>query len=164
MDDLTLGGEMEVVARDVALVPGLEPRLGLHLNPATCKCEIILGSKAEIPLPFSEYIDTQMDGLCLLGAPIIRGIALDATLEDHCRVLSRALKRLIKLPSQNALILLRSSFGATKLSYLVRFSPCLGHQSLEKYDELLRQGLQSIVNCPMSDYQWLQATLPINKG
>src|SRR6218665_2490288 len=105
-----------------------------------------------------------MDGPCLLGAPIIRGIALDATLEDHCRVLSRALKRLIKLPSQNALILLRSSFGATKLSYLLRCSPCLGHQSLEIYDELLRQGLQSIVNCPMSDYQWLQATLPINKG
>src|SRR6218665_1314966 len=66
------------------------------------KCEIILGSKAEIPLPFSGYIETQMDGLCLLGAPIFRGIALDATLEDHCRVLSRALERMIKLPSQNA--------------------------------------------------------------
>src|SRR6218665_1544665 len=51
-------------------VAGLEPRLGLHLNPA--KCEIILGSKAEIPLPFSDYIETQMDGLCLLEAPIIR--------------------------------------------------------------------------------------------
>jgi len=150
------------VARDVALVAGLEPRLGLHLNPA--KCEIILGSKAEIPLPFSGYIETQMDGLCLLGAPIFRGIALDATLEDHCRVLSRALERMIKLPSQNALILLRSSFGATKLSYLLRCSPCLGHPALTRLDDLLRQGLESIVNCSLNNYQWLQSTLPIKDG
>src|SRR6218665_2552699 len=39
--------------------------------------------------------------------------------------------------------------------------PCLGHPSLMKYDDLLRQGLQSIV---MSKHQWLQATLPINEG
>src|SRR6218665_2861179 len=40
--------------------------------------------------------------------------------------------------------------------------PCLGHQSLDKYDELLRQGLLFIVNCPMRDHQWLQATLSSN--
>ena len=48
-----------------ALVAKLEPRLGLHLNPA--KCEIILGSQAEIPLPFSGYIKTQKDGLASWG-------------------------------------------------------------------------------------------------
>src|SRR6218665_1739233 len=141
---------------------GLEPRLGLHLNPA--KCEIVLGEKADIHQPFSDYIETPMDGLCLLGAPIIRGTTLNATLEQHCRVLSRAFERMIKLPSPNALILLRSSFGATKLSYLLRCSPCLGHPAKTRLDDLLRQGLEAIVNCSLNNYQWLQSTLPLKDG
>src|SRR6218665_1614276 len=56
MDDLILGGETEAVARDVVRVAGLEPRLGLHLNPA--QCEIVLGGKADVPQPFSVYIET----------------------------------------------------------------------------------------------------------
>ena len=102
--------------------------------------------------------------MCLLGAPLFRGAALDAALEGYCRVLARALGRLNQLPLQNVLILLRSSFGATKLSYILRCSPCLGHPSLPRLDDLLKQGLESIVNCSLNNHQWLQASLPINDG
>ena len=46
-----------------------------------------------------------------------------------------------QMPSQNTLILHRSSFGAKKLSYMLGCSPCLGHPTLPRLDDLLRQGL-----------------------
>ena len=36
LDDLTLGGEIGVVFRDVDILSGLESKLGLCLNPAKC--------------------------------------------------------------------------------------------------------------------------------
>ena len=51
-----------------------------------------------------------------------------------------------------------------KTELLAQMLPCLDHQSLAKYDELLKQGLQSIVNYSMTNHQWLQATLPIKEG
>ena len=68
------------------------------------------------------------------------------------------------MPSQNALILLRSSFGASKLGYLLRCSPCHGLPALESLDLLMRSGLENIVNCSLNDHQWLQAALPIRDG
>lgn len=68
------------------------------------------------------------------------------------------------LPSQNALVLLRSSFGASKVGYLLRCSPCYGHPALETLDGIQRSGLESIVNCTLNDLQWLQASLPIRDG
>ena len=60
--------------------------------------------------------------------------------------------------------MLRSSFGASKLSYLLRCSPCSDHPALGTLDGLMRSGLESIVNCTLNDIQWLQAALPIRDG
>jgi len=68
------------------------------------------------------------------------------------------------IKSTESLILLRSSFGSKKLSYMLRCSPCLGHPALSILDDLLRQGLESIVNCSLNNHQWLQAALPIKNG
>jgi len=38
LDDVTLGGDIETMTRDVQVMAGLGPRLGLHLN--LNKCEI----------------------------------------------------------------------------------------------------------------------------
>src|SRR6218665_3199559 len=76
----------------------------------------------------------------------------------------RALDIMRGLPTQNALILLRSSFGASRLSYLLRCSPCFEHPDLVRLDGLQRAGLDSIINCSLSEIQWLQATLPLKDG
>ena len=87
LDDLTLGGKLEAVARDVMVVVGLGTQLGLHLNPS--KCEIItVGEHTDIPCAFSRYAKTEKDDLCLLEALLFREAALDVTLEGHCRVLA----------------------------------------------------------------------------
>ena len=60
--------------------------------------------------------------------------------------------------------MLRASFGATKLTYLLRTGPPYGHPALEKMDVEMRSGLESILNMSLNDIQWLQATLPIIDG
>src|SRR6218665_3879458 len=102
--------------------------------------------------------------LSLLGAPLLQGRTLDQTMVRHCDTFRHALDRLRQLPSQNALILLRSSFGASRLSYLLRCFPCFDHPALGTLDGLMRSGHEAIVNCSLNDHQWLQAALPIRDG
>jgi hypothetical protein len=154
---------MDNVTRDVLTVTGLGPSLGLHLNSS--KCEVFLADvNLALPHPLSEYTRLEADTLSLLGAPLFTGRALDEALAAHCGSFGKALERLRHLPSQSALILLRSSFGASKLSYLLRCAPCSDHPALDTLDGLMRSGLEAIVNCTMNDLQWLQATLPIRDG
>ena len=51
-----------------------------------------------------------------------------------------------------------------KLQYILRTSPCHSNSFLEQFDNILRSGLCSLLNTDMSDNQWLQASLPVNKG
>src|SRR6218665_2045481 len=69
--------------------------------------------------------------------------------------------RLRQLPFQNALILFRFSFWASMLCYILRCSLCSDHPALGTMDGLMREGLESIMNCTLNDIQWLQAALPI---
>ena len=123
LDDLTLGGEIGAVSRDVDILSGLGLKLGLCLNPS--KCEVLApGFLGEVLPGLSGYPRVEMSALTLLGAPLFHGVALDGSLGDQCEVHRRALDRMRGLPTQNALVLLRSSFGASRLNYLLRCSPC----------------------------------------
>ena len=61
-------------------------------------------------------------------------------------------------------ILLKSSFSAPKIMHTLRSSPCHGHETLHKFDDLLRTGLENITNLSISDIQWIQASLPVSTG
>jgi hypothetical protein len=106
----------------------------------------------------------ERESLTLLGAPMFRRKALDRALEVHSNTLEMALNELTCLGAQSALMLLRSCFGAPKLTYLLRSAPCWGHPLLEKIDTQMRHGLQKILNIELNDIQWLQATLPVRDG
>src|SRR6218665_79311 len=71
---------------------------------------------------FLNYTQGKVPELELLGAPLFRGEALDAALEEQCTIHRRSI-RLQKLPSQSTLILTRSSFGFPRIGYLLRCSP-----------------------------------------
>ena len=81
-----------------------------------------------------------------------------------CSELSRAVERLKCIGSQDALILLRSSFSAPRVQHLLRCSPSVDHPALLEFDELLRSAVSLISNSVLSDDQWLQASLPIKDG
>ena len=102
--------------------------------------------------------------MILLGAPLFRGKALDDALQVHSDTLEQAVKDLMRLSVQGALMLLRSCFGAAKLTYLLRTAPCWGHPLLGIMDDQMRLGLEAIVNIKLNDTQWIQATLPIRDG
>jgi len=89
---------------------------------------------------------------------------LDKAWSDRCDDLARAVDRLNLVSSQDALILLRSSFSAPKVLHLLRCSPSVSHPSLESFDSLLRRAVQRITNSDLSDTQWLQASLPVKDG
>jgi len=89
---------------------------------------------------------------------------LDKAWSDRCDDLARAVDRLNLVSSQDALILLRSSFSAPKVLHLLRCSPSVSHPSLESFDSLLKRAVQRITNSDLSDTQWLQASLPVKDG
>ena len=48
--------------------------------------------------------------------------------------------------------------------HLIRCSPSFDHPSLLSFDNLLRDGLVNILNCDLTDSQWMQACLPVKDG
>jgi len=163
MDDFTVGGPADIVSADVELIRKKGSELGLNLN--TSKCERIHASdfkpSSDSLLSF-KYVS--QEDATLLGAPLFIGPALDSTLEGCCEDLVRATERLKSIHSHDALILLRSSFSAPRIQHLLRCSPCVGHQALVNYDNLIRTGLNLITNSNLSETQWLQASLPVREG
>src|SRR6218665_427199 len=153
--DLTLGARSgPYPVTWIFSLHGLGLKLGLSLNPS--KCEVLAPGFLGKVLPgLSGYPRVEMSALTLLGAPLFHGVALGGSLGEQCDVHRRALDRMRGLPTQDALILLRSSFGASRLNYLLRCSPCFEHPDLVRLDGIQRAGLDPIINCSLSDLQWL---------
>ena len=118
LDDFTLGGSASSVNEDVNIIMSAGPKLGLHLN--TSKCEV-LGQKILLSGHLSQFKILEHDSVSLLGAPLFTGVALDSAL---------SIDILKTITAHDALIILRASFSASKISYIVHCSPCSGHSSL----------------------------------
>ena len=163
LDDFSLGGPEQVVARDVDTVITEGSKLGLHLN--FDKCELFQHGGYQVQSSIlNSFIPVHKQDAALLGAPLFCVSALDEALADSCLELSSAIERLNTIEAHYALVLLRCSFSAPKIQYLLRCSPCVGHASLGEFDSLLRAGISRITNSNLSDSQWLQASLPVRNG
>ncbi|HSN23938.1 MAG TPA: reverse transcriptase domain-containing protein, partial [Methylomicrobium sp.] len=163
MDDFTIGGPEADVAKDVQAIIEVGERIGLHLN--TTKCEIIHAPEYTVTSRLLDsFVHVPPPNASLLGAPLFNGSALDSVLLECCDDLATAIDRLKTVGAHDALILLRSSLSAPKIQHLLRCSPCVNHQSLAVFDDLLRSAVSSITNCELSDIQWLQASLPVRDG
>ena len=83
MDDITLGGHADSVARAVETVAEKGALLGLMLNRS--KCEVI-GSPQSVVLPaFENFSVVESDSASLLGSPLLRGSAMDVILGSRMR-------------------------------------------------------------------------------
>jgi len=78
--------------------------------------------------------------------------------------MARAADRLGMLGSQDALILLRASFGTPRVQHLLRCSPSSDHPGLGKFDEIQRDALSKATNACLQDCHWNQASLPLKMG
>jgi hypothetical protein len=163
LDDLTLAGDQHVAAEDVERITAFGSQLGLSLNVS--KCEIITHSNTVVTEPLLQsFIRVEMNNASLLGAPLFKGPALDKAWDDRCEDMTRAAGRLKLVGSQDALLLLRASFGAPRVQHLLRCSLSVDHPNLISFDSIQRNTLEMITNASLSDIHWLQASLPIKEG
>lgn len=162
LDDVTLGGKVEVVNSDVSLIMSNGNSIGLQLNQS--KCEIISLSNIPPELLIGKFTHLQPTDSVLLGAPLMVGAALDEALSSSCSALSTAACRLSDISAHDALVLLKSCVGTSNILHILRSSPCSGHPSLTRIDGILRQCVSHITNTTLSDDQWAQAALPVKAG
>ena len=158
-----MGGHVDVVASDVAEIMRLGAEIGLSHNIS--KCELIAHSDLQLnDALLQSFSRVDIAATTILGAPLFHGPVLDNSWDQRCDDLSRSVDRLSSIASQDALLLLRASFSATKVLHMLRCSPSVSYPSLEKFDALLKQAIQRITNSDLSDLQWIQASLLVRDG
>ena len=145
LDDVSLGGPMDVVAADVATIIKTGSQLGLSLNIS--KCELITHSGFNVTDSIlSSFTRVSLDNAVLLGAPLIPGPALDEAWASRYAELQTAADRLSSIGAQEALILIRSFFSAPKVMHLLRCTPSMSHPALHTFDNKLKETLQKVTN------------------
>jgi len=163
LDDVTLGGNLNFIIRDVEAIIENGKNIGLELNRN--KCELISSSSSLMGHPLLDsFTKLEIVESSLLGAPLTTGIAMDRNLAARVEDLRRASERLSLVSRHDALTLLRYSLSAPKLMHTMRASPCFTNPFLKNFDAQLRNCLSMITNISMSDVQWKQASLPIKRG
>jgi hypothetical protein len=94
LDDFTVAGPEETVARNVSRKGQIGGSMGLQLNVR--KCELICANDSSVidPMPLSCTTVRPIDAT-LLGAPLFAGMsALDRAWTERCSKLSRIISRL----------------------------------------------------------------------
>jgi len=69
------------------------------------------------------------------------------------KCLGNALDKLQLIARQDALLILRHSRDSPRLMHVLRSTPCQGYPRLGDFDELLRAGLERILNASLTDDQ-----------
>ena len=165
LDDGTLGGTLDEVSADLALIESQAPLLGLILNQA--KSEVICANKdtmSSILTSFPALHPSDPRHAILLRSPIGGIEAIEDTIKAKVADLQRLGERLPLLEAHDSLCLLLSAFAIPKVLYILRTAPCFLSPSLDHFDSLQRSLIESICNIELSDASWLQASLPINGG
>jgi len=165
MDDGTLGGDAETLLSDFNTVCRIGSELGLLLNEQ--KCELVTDDfkvleKFRAVAPAILHVKTHH--AVLLGAPIGSSEEIDVILSKKLAEFQRLATRLKMLSAHDAFFLLKNCFSLPKLQYILRCAPCYHSPVLVKYDDMIRDTLQSILNITLTESAWLQATLPVRSG
>ena len=105
VDDINLEGELSSVARDVQAINDSNPTTVLVLNARKCQ---ITANNFEMIDKFSIFKDFKRvaaEDLTILGAPVLKGRAVDNVVKDKIVTLERSIKRLSTLQSHDVLCL-----------------------------------------------------------
>ena len=117
LDDISMAGSNKTVSAEAVLLVEATSKLGLKLNAS--KCELIVDdcSITRTMKIFDGFRETSPHELTLLGAPILKGKAVDEALKKKVKELERAIFRLALLHFHDALCRLRNSISTPKLLF-----------------------------------------------
>ena len=68
------------------------------------------------------------------------------------------------LQAHDAMIILKNSLSIPKLMYILRTADCCDNELLTQLDNIVSEGLSTILNCELSGNQIFQASLPVKTG
>ena len=166
LDDGTIGGQVEDIIHDLQLVEEEASRIGLRLNCAKTElmCDDACTRNAVLSVA-SELQVTNTGQATLLSTPIGSLGLIDDTITSKINKLKIMEERLLHLPRQDALLILRNSLAIPKLLYILRTAPCFLSAQLEAFDGALKRIFSEVLNVDLSqDSTWLQASLPLRAG
>ena len=161
LDNGTLGGSPTKVLADFKFIQSEGIKYGLQVNPG--KCEVVALSDSSSTTSFEHVQQVSVADLTLLGAPLGER-AMTAILEKKISELASIEDRLSWMSAHHVFFLLKNWFALSKLSYVVRTSPCFNHPLLQSFDHLQMNLLQRLLNIKLDDRAELQASLPIYFG
>ncbi|XP_037034393.1 uncharacterized protein LOC119073191 [Bradysia coprophila] len=171
IDDGTIGGEPDVVINDLETVIAKSSEVGLELNFGKCEIKILGVVRPEERAHILQKINQvapgiveRQDDIELLGSPLTLS-GIKSAINKKLRKLKIMVGRMDKLNAHHSYCLLRSSLSIPQLSYLLRTTPCWNAMDeLEEYDRVLKDAMESIVNCRFTENSWNEATLPVKLG
>ena len=165
LDDGTLCGSPEDLAKALKIIEEDGPSRGLHLNRA--KSLLYVPADADIssnPLP--PDIPTVQEGFTLLGCPIGPPSFCETTMMKRLKKLQEALDMLPDMKdSQMEATLLRSCLALPKVAFILRTTPP-SHiaEAIRAFDNSMRDALADLAGGPLPEWAWLKASLPSSRG
>ena len=170
LDDGTIGGSVISVLEDLKKLTREFEAIGLVLNFSKCELYISdsLANKHEIISKFSKVapdisvLDKQT--LHLLGAPIFDE-SIPNYISEKVSKFEQTSEGLLKINPHMALSIIRCCTFVPKFTYVMRCSHLWKFENLlNSLDNILKEKLCEILNCPLDDTSWCQASLPIRFG
>ena len=86
--------------------------------------------------------------------------AMDKCLSDQVENLKKVVKRLQWLQSQDELVILKHSLSLPKPLFTLRCSPCMEHNTLQAFDDVLKESLSKILNISLESEHWTTTFVP----
>ncbi|KAJ0173779.1 hypothetical protein K1T71_010928 [Dendrolimus kikuchii] len=170
LDDGTLGGDIDTLKNDLKYLISEFSKIGLVLNYS--KCELfIANSTVNVSNTISDFQDlasnlklVKKDTLTLLGSPIFDE-SFPSFVDDKIQNFHSKIVNLKEISAHSAYFLIRYCLFTPNFTYVLRCSPLWRHPTiLYNLDNIIRQTLTSIINIPLEDRSWTQASLPIRLG
>ena len=160
LDDGFLAGSFKALARAMSILRSEGPRIGLFINDAKCK----MFTNPSSP-PTNEPSLSQVrvvEGASVLGVPLGNHTSVDAAIDKVEQSFELSLNKLCSLGQpQVATSILRSCLGAAKVTYLLRTLKWTYALRLSlSCSSSIKTTLATIIGVPLSDAQWLLASLP----
>ena len=159
LDDLGVGGRVSSVINDIKLIELEALKVGLSLNHL--KCEIICSESSSCQALHDAGLFFSVRSplsATLLGTPLhVDGV--EDAVRAHVAAFSRAVPRLSKLSSHEALFLIKNSLAIPKLQYVLRTAACFLAKSLKDFDDAVLQALTSCIKVALDSSDQSQLSL-----
>ncbi len=97
--------------------------------------------------------------------PPLTNEAMEVVLATKTAQLALFSQRLQQLSAHSPFFLLRASISIPRLIYFLRCAPTWRKiDALAQYDATLKDALEAILNCSLSEAAWMQSSLPVKEG